>query len=247
MDIKLDENERIDDLEYKNLKIIQNTKGFCFGMDSILLTGFARNIKKNARVIDLGTGTGIISILLSMKTEAKELIGVDIQKEVCDMAKRSVDLNNLGDKIEILHEDIKNLNKKFKEASFDVVVTNPPYKKQNEGLLNENRVKLISRHEITASLEDFIKQASYLLKPNGEFYLVHRPERLVDIFNLLRKYLIEPKKMQIVYPQEKKEPNLILIKAVKNGKSFLKIEKPLYIYNNHGEYTEEVLRIYEKK
>ena len=246
MNISLKENERIDDLEYKGLKIIQNTKGFCFGMDSVLLSGFAKNINKNANVIDLGTGTGIISILLSKKTNAKKIIGVDIQAEVCDMAKRSVILNNLEDKIEIINEDIKEINKKFAKASFDIVVINPPYKKANSGIVNNNKAKLISRHEVTANLEEFIKQSSYLLKQNGEIYMVHRPDRLVDIISLLRKYSLEPKQMQIVYPQKDKEPNLILIKAVKNAKPFLRVDKPLYVYDSEGKYTDDILKIYEK-
>jgi len=246
MEIKLKENERIDDLQYKNLKIIQNKDGFCFSMDSILLVEFAKNIKRNTTVIDLGTGTGIISILLSKKVELKKIIGIDILEDVCDMAKRSISLNKLEDKIKIINEDVKNMGKIFESSSFDVVISNPPYKKINSGLTNSNKNKLISRHEITANLEDFIKIASYLLKSNGEIYIVHRPERLVDIFNLLRKYHIEPKDMQMVYPQKSKEPNLILIKGVKNAKPFLKIRKPLFIYNERGEYTEDIIRIYKE-
>lgn len=247
MEINLKENERIDDLQYRNLKIIQNQDGFCFGMDSILLSDFAVGIKKNAKIMDLGTGTGILSILLSRKVNPNKIVGVDIQKQVCDMATRSVKLNKLEDRIEILNEDIKELSKKFDSASFDVVITNPPYKKQNTGLVNNNKIKLVSRHEITAGLEDFIKISSYLLKDKGSFYLVHRPERLVDIFSLLRKYHLEPKKMKIVYPKKGKEPNLLLIEAVKNAKPFLKIQKPLFIYNENGEYTDEVLSIYHKE
>ena len=247
MNIKLKENERIDDLQYNNLKIIQNKDGFCFGMDSILLTGFAKDIKNGLKIIDLGTGTGIISILLSKKVNPEKIVGIDIQKEVCDMAKRSVILNGLEDKVEIINENIKTLNEKFQADSFDVVVTNPPYKKQNSGMINENKAKLISRHEITADLDDFIKISSYLLKSGGSFYIVHRPERLVDIFTLLRKYRLEPKEMQIVYSEEGKDAKLILIKAVKNAKPFLKIRKPLFIYNKDGKYTDEILKIYENE
>ena len=247
MNVKLKENERIDDLQYKGLKIIQNKDGFCFGMDSVLLTGFAKDIKKGSRIIDLGTGTGIISILLSKKVAPEKIIGVDIQEEVCDMAKRSVILNKIEDKVEIINEDIKILNKKIQSDSFDVVVTNPPYKKQQSGMLNENKTKLISRHEITADLEDFIRQSSYLLKSNGELYIVHRPERLSDIFTLLRKYKLEPKDMQLVFSEKGKNAKLILLKAVKNAKSFLKIRKPLFIYNKDGEYTDDILKIYENK
>ena len=241
------ENERIDDLEFKGLKIIQNKDGFCFGIDSILLSDFAKEIKKRSKVIDLGTGTGIIGILLCMKTELSKIIGVEIQKEVYDMAKRSIKLNNLENKFEIINENIKNLENIIETGTFDAVVTNPPYKKIGTGLTNENEKKLISRHEITANLEDFIKVSSKMLKDKGTLYMVHRPDRMVDIIELLRKYKLEPKKIKFVYPNANKDANLILLKAVKNANPFLKIEKPLYVYNQNGEYTDEILKIYGKK
>ena len=246
MELNLKENERIDDLEFKNLKIIQNKEGFCFGMDSILLSDFAKEMRHHAKVLDLGTGTGIISILLCGKTDLKKVIGVEIQKEVAEMASRSIQLNDLQDKFEIINENILNLNNIYENQSFDVIVTNPPYKKKNTGMINEKEKKIISRHEITANLEDFIKIAKDLLKDNGEFYMVHRPERLVDILNLMRKYKIEPKILRFVYSDKNKEPKLILIKGVKNGKPFLKVEKNLYIYDENGKYTEEILKIYHK-
>ena len=246
MEIKLKENERIDDLEFKNLKIIQNKDGFCFGMDSVLLSDFAKEIKKESKIIDLGTGTGILPILLCGKTENTKIVGIEIQEDVAEMASRSVVLNNLQSRIKIICDNIKNLKEKYDMGSFDAVVTNPPYKKQGTGKINENDNKLISRHEITANLEDFILISSYLLKDQGSLYMVHRPERLVDILVILRNYKLEPKVLKLVYPQQEKEPNLILIKAVKNAKSFLKIEKPLFIYNEDGNYTEEILKIYNK-
>lgn len=246
MELNLKENERIDDLEFKNLKIIQNKEGFCFGMDSILLSDFAKEMRHHAKVLDLGTGTGIISILLCGKTDLKKVIGVEIQKEVAEMASRSIQLNDLQDKFEIINENILNLNNIYKKQSFDVIVTNPPYKKKNTGMINEKEKKIISRHEITANLEDFIKISKDLLKDNGEFYMVHRPERLVDILNLMRKYKIEPKILRFVYSDKNKESKLILIKGVKNGKPFLKVEKNLYIYDENGKYTEEILKIYHK-
>ena len=245
--IDLKENERIDDLEYKGLKIIQNKEGFCFGIDSILLTDFAKNIKQNSKIIDLGTGTGIIPILLSAKTKNTSFVGVEIQEDVALMAKRSVILNNLENKIEILNLNILDLNLKFKRSSFDVVTTNPPYKKINTGVINENDKKLISRHEITASLEDFISKASFLLKNFGEFYMVHRPDRLVDIFYLMRKYKIEPKKIRFVYPNKNKKANLVLIKGVKDANPFLEYENNLFVYDEFGNYTEDILKIYNKK
>lgn len=247
IEVKLKDNERIDDLEYKGLKIIQNKEGFCFGIDSVLLSDFAKNIKKGNNVIDLGTGTGIIATLLCAKTELKSIVGVEIQEEVCDMAKRSIILNKLEDKFEIINEDINNLLKYYQKNSFDVVVTNPPYKKKNTGVINDKEKKLISRHEITANLEDFIKISRNLLKDKGEFYMVHRPERLVDILTIMRNYKIEPKILRMVYSNVEKEPKLVLIKGIKNAKPFLKVEKNLYIYNLEGKYTDEILKIYNKK
>ena len=246
MEIKLKENERIDDLEFKNLKIIQNKHGFCFGIDSILLTDFAKNIKQNSKVIDLGTGTGIIPILLYGKTKNTKFVGVEIQPEVAEMADRSVKLNLLENNIEILNTNILELSKIYNRGSFDVVTTNPPYKKINTGVINENNKKLISRHEITASLEDFIRTASFLLKDLGEFYMVHRPDRLVDIFYEMRKNKIEPKKIKFIYPNKNKKTNLVLIKGIKNGKQFLEFENNLYVYNEDGNYTNEILKIYNK-
>lgn len=247
MKIELLEDERIDDLEYKGLKIIQNEKGFCFGIDSILLSDFAKEIKKGSKVIDLGTGTGIIGILLCAKTELSKMIGVEIQEQVYNMAKRSILLNKLENKFEIINSNIKELKNKIQLGTFDVVVTNPPYKKQNTGIQNEEEKKLISRHEITANLEDFIEVSAKLLKDKKDLYMIHRPDRLVDIIELLRRYKLEPKKIRFVHPKENKEPNLVLIKATKNAKPFLKIEKPLYVYQENGEYTQEILKIYGKE
>lgn len=246
MEINLNENERIDDLELNNLKIIQNKDGFCFGMDSVLLSDFAKNIKKNSVVIDLGTGTGILPILLSAKTNSQKITGIEIQKDVACMAKKSILLNNLQDKIEIICENIKNLKNIYSTNSFDVVITNPPYKKQGTGGINETESKLISRHEITADLEDFIAISSYLLKDNGSIYMVHRPERLVDILFDLRKYKLEPKELKFVQPSINKSPNLVLIKAIKNAKPFLEIDNNLIIYKENGEYTKDLLKIYNK-
>lgn len=243
----LKENERIDDLEFKDLKIIQNINGFCFGMDSVLLSDFAKNIKKDSIVLDLGTGTGIISILLCGKTEFKKIVGVEVQEEVAEMAKRSSKLNNLEDRFEVINENITNLNNIYDKQSIDVIVTNPPYKKKETGILNENEKKVLSRHEITADLEDFIKVSKDLLKDKGEFYMVHRPERLVDIMFYMRKYSIEPKRIRFVHPNKNSVSNLVLIEGVRGGKPFLKFEKSLYVYDENGNYTDEVLDIYNMK
>ena len=247
MEIELKEKERIDDLEFKGLKIIQNQDGFCFGMDSVLLSDFAKEIKKDSKVIDLGTGTGIIPILLSGKTKECKFTGVEIQEDVSDMAKRSVKLNDLESQIDIINTNIMNLKNIYLRKSFDVVVTNPPYKKIDTGINSEEYKVNISRNEITASLEDFIEISSYLLKDFGEFYMVNRPNRLVDIFYYMRKYKIEPKNMRLISPNKNKKPNLILIKGIKNGKSFLEVEKDLIVYKEDGNYTDEILKIYNKK
>ena len=245
--MKLNENERIDDLGINNLKIIQNEKGFCFGIDSVLLSDFAKKIKINSKVLDLGTGTGILPILLSAKTKLKKAVGIEKQKEVFEMAKKNIKLNNLENKIEIINEDILNLEKIYEKNTFDVIITNPPYKKKNTGIKNEDKKKIISRHETTATLEDFIKISKDFLKDKGEFYMVNRSERLVDILSLMRKYKIEPKILRFVFSNKYKEPKLILIKGIKNAKPFLKIEKNLYIYDENGKYSDEIINIYNKK
>lgn len=236
--------ERIDDLQYKGLKIIQNTEGFCFGIDSVLLTEFAKDMKKNKTIVDLGTGTGIIGILLTKKVEASKVIGVELQKDVAQMAKRSVELNNLQNVMQILNEDVQSLS--LEKNSFDYIVTNPPYKKKGTGIINKEDKQLISRHETTVNLEEWIEVASNLLKDNGAIYMVHRPERLNEIIQDLRKYKLEPKRIRFVYPKKNKDANLVLIKAVKYANEFLKVEKPLIIYNEDGSYTDEILKIYEE-
>lgn len=247
MEVKLKENERVDDLEFKNLKIIQDSSGFCFGIDAVLLSDFAKNIKKDVKVLDLGTGTGIISILLCGKTNLSKIIGVEVQKDVADMASRSSILNNLQEKFEVINENIKDLDKIYPKNSFDVIVTNPPYKKENTGLTNENEKKLISRHEVLANLEDYIEVSNKMLKDKGEFYMVHRPERLVDILSYMRKYKIEPKELRFVCSHYNEPPKLVLVKGIKNARPFLKIEKNLYIYKDDGNYTDEIYKIYNKK
>ena len=246
-EIELKENERIDDLEYKGLKIIQNKDGFCFGIDSILLSDFAKDIKKGAKVLDLGTGTGIIATLLCGKTQLSEITGIEVQKEVYEMAKRSIQLNHLEDRFKIIQDNILNLNKCFEKNKFDAIVTNPPYKKKETGVQNEDTRKLISRHEIEANLEDFIKISKNMLKDKGEFYIVYRPERLVDLLSLMRKYKIEPKKIRFVYSNVNAVSKLVLVQGVKNARPFLKLEPNLYIYDENGNYTDEILKIYHKK
>lgn len=238
--------KRIDDLQYKGLKIIQDTDGFCFGIDSVLLTEFAKkDMKKNKKIVDLGTGTGILGILLAKKVEAFNIIGVEVQKDVANMAKESVELNNLQNIMKIVNEDIHSLT--LAKNSFDYVVTNPPYKRKGTGLINNVDKKIISRHETTVNLEEWTNVAKGLLKDKGALYMVHRTDRLSEIIEVLKRYKLEPKRIRFVYPNIYKEANLVLIKAVKSGNEFLKIEKPLIIYKEDGSYTDEILDIYKEE
>lgn len=237
------ENERIDDLQRNHYKIIQNTKKFCFGMDAVLLSGFAK-VKEGEQVLDLGTGTGIIPILLEAKTKGKHFSGLEIQEESASMAKRSVELNNLQDKIDIVVGDIKEASNIFGAASFDVVTTNPPYMTDSHGLLNPNMEKAIARHELLCTLEDVIRESSKLLKTNGRFYMVHRPFRLAEIIVVMKKYKLEVKHMRFVHAFIDKEPNMVLIEAMKGGKPRVTVDSPLIVYKEPGVYNEEIYEIY---
>ena len=236
-------NERIDDLQRNNYKIIQDPERFCFGMDAVLLSGFAK-AKEGDRVIDLGTGTGIIPILMEAKTKASDFTGLEIQPESADMAQRSVELNHLESKIRIVTGDIKEASSLFGAATFDVVTSNPPYMTEHHGITNEKSPKAIARHELLCTLEDVISQAAWLLRPGGSFYMVHRPFRLVDIMVLMREYHLEPKRMKLVYPYIDKEPNMVLIEGLRGGRPRLTVEKPLIVYKEPGVYTDEIYDIY---
>lgn len=241
--VKLKENERIDDLERNDLKIIQDPDRFCFGMDAVLLSGFVK-VKAGSKVLDMGTGTGIIPILLSAKTEASYIAALEIQEESADMARRSVLLNNLSDKINIVTGDIKEASSLFEKASFDAVTCNPPYMIGEHGLKNPDDAMAIARHEVLCTFDDVARESSKLLKSGGKLFLVHRPFRLAEIFDTLMKYKLEPKRMQLVYPFVDKEPNMVLIEAVRSGKSRMTVEKPLIIYKQPGVYTEDIINIY---
>lgn len=242
-DIELKVGERLDDLHRNQYKIIQNPSKFCFGMDAVLLSGYAQ-VKKEECVLDLGTGTGIIPILLEAKTEGKHFTGLEIQKESVDMAKRSVCMNRLEEKISIVHGDIKEASNLFGKSTFDVVTTNPPYMNDNHGIINPEMPKAIARHEILCTLEDVIQEAASVLKTGGRFYMVHRPFRLIEIVTILTKYKLEPKRMRFVHPSLEKEPNMVLIEAIKGAKSMVKIEKPLIVYESPNKYTKEIYDIY---
>ena len=235
--------ERIDDLERSGLKIIQDDEKFCFGMDAVLLSGFIK-AKAKEKVLDLGSGTGIIPILLTAKTEADKFYGLEIQKDMADMAARSVALNNLQEKVQIIEGDIKKAVDIFGPAAFDVVCSNPPYMNDMHGIKNPKEPLAIARHEVKCSLHDVLSQSAKLLKTGGRFYMVHRPHRLEDIMSELRQLKLEPKRMRFVHPYKDKEANMVLIEAVKNGGSFLKVEAPLIIYKDVNVYTEELLTIY---
>lgn len=235
--------ERIDELQRNGYRIIQNPERFCFGMDAVLLSGFAR-AKKQERCLDLGCGNGIIPILMEAKTEGKHFTGLEIQPESADMARRSVALNGLQDRIDIVEGDIKDASKIFGESSFHVVTTNPPYMTAQHGLTNLYEAKTIARHEVLCNLEDIIRESARLLMPGGRFYMVHRPFRLAEIISLMVQYRMEPKRMRLVYPYVDREPNMVLIEGLRGGKSRMTVEKPLIVYKEPGKYTDEIYDVY---
>ncbi|MDO4296104.1 MAG: tRNA1(Val) (adenine(37)-N6)-methyltransferase [bacterium] len=240
---EIKEDERVDDLQRNNLKIIQKTKGFCFGMDAVLLSGFAV-VKPEETLLDLGTGTGIIPILLSAKTEGKKFIGLEIQEEVADMAARSVRMNQIEDRVHIIKGDIKEADQIFGRASFDVVTSNPPYMNDAHGLKNPNLPKAIARHELLCTLEDVVRTAATLLKTGGRFYMVHRPHRLNEILQVLTAYKLEPKRIKMVHPYADREANMVLIESVRGGKPMVKVEAPIIVYQQEGRYSDEIYEIY---
>ena len=235
--------ERIDELQRNGYRIIQNPERFCFGMDAVLVSGFAR-AKKQERCLDLGCGNGIIPILMEAKTEGKHFTGLEIQPESADMAKRSVALNGLQDRIDIVEGDIKDASKIFGASSFHVVTTNPPYMTAQHGLTNLYEAKTIARHEVLCNLEDIIRESARLLMPGGRFYMVHRPFRLAEIISLMVQYRMEPKRMRLVYPYVDREPNMVLIEGLRGGKSRMTVEKPLIVYKEPGKYTDEIYDVY---
>lgn len=243
MEFLLKENERLDDLQRNGLKIIQNPAKFCFGMDAVLLSGFTK-VADGGEVLDMGTGTGILPLLLYAKNNAHHITGLEIQEESADMAARSVQINALTEQISIVVGDIKSADTIFPKASFDVITCNPPYMIADHGMTGENDPKTIARHEVLCTLDDVCHTAAVLLKPGGSFCMVHRPFRLPEIMTTLMKYKLEPKRMQLVYPYADKEPNMVLIESIRGGRPRMTVEKPLIVYKEPGVYTDEIYSVY---
>ncbi len=242
-EVILKENERLDELHRNGYWIIQDPEKFCFGMDAVLLSGFAK-VKPKELAVDLGTGTGIIPVLLEAKTKGEHFIGLEIQPESADMARRSVAYNDLEDKIDIVEGDIREASRLLGAGKFDVVTANPPYMTAQHGLTNPDEAKRIARHEVLCTLEDVIREGARLLRPGGRFYMVHRPFRLAEIITWMVHYRVEPKRMRLVHPFADREPNMVLIEGLRDGKSRMLVEKPLVVYKSPGTYTDEIYDIY---
>lgn len=240
-------NERVDDLERNGYQLIQNPEVFCFGIDAILLAHFAKVSNAKQKVLDIGTGTGIIPIVMHAIYQKGTFIGVDIQEEMIEMASRSVLLNEIQDDVTMKVMDIKNYKAHYPAGSFDIITCNPPYMKGHAGLKNEHPSKTIARHEVACTLEDIIEGAGYMLKYGGKMCMIHRPHRLVDIFTAMRNNKIEPKVMRMVYPKLGKAPTMVLVEGVKNGNPELRVLPPLFVYNEDGTYTDDINEIYGKK
>ena len=231
--------ERLDDLQIKGYQIIQNPKAFCFGMDAVLLSNFAK-VKKGENVLDLGTGNGIIPILLEAKTQGEHFTGLEIQEASADLAARSVAYNKLEEKIDIVRGDIKEAATIFGPVSFDVITTNPPYMIGQHGLQNEDSAKAIARHEVLCVLDDILRESARMLRPGGRFYMVHRPFRLAEIISKMCEYRIEPKRIRMVHPYINKEPNMVLIEGLRGGNPRMTVEPPLIVYKDVNVYTEDL-------
>ena len=244
--MKNQEEKVINDLVYyKNLKIVQNKNYFNFSLDSVLLPNFVELTPNTKNILDLCTGNAPIPMILRTKTDAK-IVGVELQKEIYDMAVESIQINKL-DNIESINDNAKNIINKYKTDTFDLITCNPPYFKiKNTSIINENEVKSIARHEISINLEDIIKISRKLLKNGGSLCLVHKTDRLIEIIELMKKNNIEPKRIRFIYPKKDKESNLVLIDGHKNGSTGLKLLSPLIVHNEDGSYTDEVLKMFGK-
>ena len=236
-------HERLDDLERSDLRIIQDPSKFCFGMDAVLLSGFAR-VKPGENVLDIGTGTGIIPLLLSAKTQGRHFTGIEIQPDMADMAARSVAYNHLEERIDIVCADVRKAGELWAQGTWDVITCNPPYMNEKSGLHNPDDALAIARHEICCTLEDILRASSEMLRSRGRIYMVHRPHRLIDIIDLMRRYRLEPKTMQMVHPFIDKEANMVMIEAVKEGGAYLHALSPIVVYESQGVYTPQIREIY---
>lgn len=243
MDRHLKKGERVDDLHLKGLKIIQHPDHFCFGVDAVLLADFSK-AGSGDKVADLGTGTGIIPLMLYGKFAPESILGLELQEASAEMARRSVALNGLENRIEIKQGDIKEAADLLPLSYYDLVVANPPYMNPGKGLVTEASAKAIARHELHCSLEDVIYAASRIVKVQGRFCMVHRPQRLVEIFETLRRHKMEPKRMRLVHSYADKEASMVLVEAVRQGRPQMKVEPPLVIYREPGIYHDEIESIY---
>ena len=244
-EIELNPGERLDDLQIRGYEIIQRPGRFCFGMDAVLLAAYAK-VKKQEKALDLGTGTGILPILLEAKNEGAHYSGLEIQAESADMARRSVKYNGLEDRINIVTGDIMEASVIFGAGSYQVITVNPPYMMGEHGLRNENEALYVARHEVLCTLDDVLRESARILPPKGRFYMVHRPFRLPEILSKMSNAGIEPKRMRLVYPYIDKEPNMVLIEGLRGGNPRMKVDAPLIVYREKDCYTEEILRIYGK-
>ncbi|MBQ7535935.1 MAG: tRNA1(Val) (adenine(37)-N6)-methyltransferase [Stomatobaculum sp.] len=236
-------HERVDDLQRSNLRILQDPERFCFGMDAVLLSGFV-TVKRGEKVTDLCTGTGIIPLLLSAKTEASEIDGIEIQPDMADMARRSVEMNGLTERVRIICGDLREAGAAGERESRDVVTCNPPYMAAGSGIVNPEDVQALARHEVTCTLEDAVRETARLLKNGGRTAWIYRPNRLSELFSCFRRFRLEPKRLKFVHPYLDREANMVLVEAVKGGGSFLKVEAPLLVFGDDGEYRPEIREIY---
>lgn len=248
MDFKIDNSQRIDDIGFGELRLIQNVDEFCYGVDAVILADFAATYENGRReklCFDLGTGTGIIPLILSHKMNNCKITGVEVQKNSYELAKRNVNINNLEERIDIIHSNVKDISKSLYGLA-DFVVSNPPYMEHSCAIKNSNEAKTIARHEIHGNMDDFFKTASRLLKDKGKLYMVHRPSRLVDLFCFARDYKLEPKLIQFVSPRQGEIPNIVLIQFVKNGGKELRYLEELNVYGGQEDYSDKIKKIYEK-
>lgn len=255
-EITLKKNERIDELNIDKLRVIQNKEYFLFGMDSVLLANFVKGVKSSDVIVDLGAGSMVMPIILSSKTKAKKIIGVELQSEMYDLAIRNVVLNHLETKLFVIHEDIlkvkdvlNKVNSITRLETVDIVISNPPYKEIGKGTINFNDVKYIARHEDKCKLEDIFKVGSKLLKSKGKMYIVHKPERIADLISIARKYKLEVKRIRFMQARKNKPASLVMLEYIKDGGVEARIDSVLIEYDKKGNYTKDILEIYgmEKK